>query len=84
MSLYTPDVQKVFKTMKPPLPGFIVDVIEYPQYLALRVYKDNVESYSEPQKVALSHYIYELEQAIRSCGVSVILDGVNGGPPNRR
>lgn len=83
MSKYTPAVQKIFKTMQPPYQGFIVDIVEYPDYLALRVYKDNIESFSEPQKVALAEYLYRLRDAIKS-EVNCHIEGVTNAPPGRR
>jgi 23S rRNA G2069 N7-methylase RlmK/C1962 C5-methylase RlmI len=80
---YTPEVQRIFKGFKPPYPGFIVDIAEYPDYLALRVYKDNVESFSEPQKVALAEYLYQVRDAIRS-EVNCHIEGVTNAPPSRR
>ncbi|QWT30042.1 hypothetical protein SEA_TUNATARTARE_174 [Streptomyces phage TunaTartare] len=83
MSKYTPTVQKIFKTIRPPYPNFIVDIVEYPDYLALRVYKDNVESFSEPQKIGLSEYLYRLRDTIRS-EVNCHIEGVTDAPPSRR
>lgn len=85
-SLYTESVRRVFKTIKPPVRGFIVDIVEYEQYnsLVLRVYRDNVESFSDPQKVTLAEYLYQLRDAIRDLGVTCNLEGVETPPPNRR
>jgi hypothetical protein len=80
---YTPAVQRIFKTMRAPVQGFIVDIVEYPDYLALRVYKDNIESFSEPQKLALAEYLYKLRDAIRS-EVNCHIEGVTDAPPGRR
>lgn len=83
MTKYTETVQRLFKTIRPPYPGFIVDAVEYPDYLALRVYKDNVESFSEPQKVALAEYLFKLQNAIRSeCNCHI--EGVEDAPPSRK
>lgn len=82
MSLYTDKVRKVFKTIKPPYPNFIVDMVEYDDYLALRVYKDNIESFSENQKVGLAEYLFQLRDAIRSeCKCHI--EGVEHAPPSR-
>lgn len=83
MSNYTITVQRIFKTMQPPYRGFIVDAVEYPDYLALRVYKDNVESFSDNQKVALSEYLFKLRDAIRS-EVNCHIEGVEDAPPSRK
>lgn len=82
MSLYTAEVEAAFKSTPRPYPGFIVDVVEYPGYLALRTYSDNVEDFSDPQKAILAQYMVDLEKAIRSCGVNVIFDRVHKSPPN--
>lgn len=83
MSKYTNTVKRIFKTIKAPYPNFIVDIVEYPDYLALRIYKDNIESFSEPQKVALAEYLYKLRDAIRS-EVNCHFEGVKDEPPGNR
>lgn len=83
MSKYNDNVKRIFKTLRPPYPNFIVDVAEYPDYLALRVYKDNVESFSENQKVSLAEYLYKLRDAIRS-EVNCHIEGVTDAPPSRK
>ncbi len=83
MSKYSLSVQKLFKTMKCPIRGFIVDIVEYPDYLALRVYKDNIESFSEPQKLAAAEYLFQLRDAIRS-EVNCHIEGVTYAPPGKR
>lgn len=72
--------------MEKPYPGFIVDLVEYDErgYLALRVYRDNVESFSTPQKVALAEYLYQLRDAIRQCHVKCHIEGAEHAPPNLR
>ena len=83
---YTEEVQRVFKTIKAPYPNFIVDIVEHDKrnYLELRVYRDNIESFSQPQKVAIAEYLYQLRDAIRQCNVRCHIQGSEGSPPNRR
>jgi hypothetical protein len=85
-SLYTDEVRRVFKSIRPPLPGFIVDMTEYELrgYLALRVYRDNIESFSDGQKVMLAGYLYQLRDAIRDLGVQCHIEGKEKSPPNFR
>lgn len=80
MSKYTPSIQKIFKTMKAPYPGFVVDIVEFPDYLSLRVYKGNIESFSDNHKVALAEYLFKLRDAIRS-EVNCHIEGVEDEPP---
>lgn len=79
-SQYTPEIQKLLHTIKPPHPGFIIDVVEYDDYLALRVYRDNIERFSEPQKVALAEHLYRLRDAVRSTGAKCHVEGVEDDP----
>jgi len=83
MSRYTPAVQRIFKNMKCPQQGFIVDLVEYGDYLALRVYRDNIESFSEMQKLSIAEYLYQLRDAIRS-ETSCHIEGVEDEPPARK
>lgn len=82
MSRYTKDIQNIFRTMKPPYPGFIVDIVEYPNQLILRVYQDNVDSFSQGEKVNLAEYLFQLRDALRSVGAKVEVERVGIQPPN--
>lgn len=84
MSKYTRQVREVFQQMKRPYPGFIVDLVEYPSHLALRVYFDNVESFSEPQKLVIAEWLYQLADTINALGVKCDIEGVTNSPPNRK
>lgn len=88
MSKYNDEVRRVFKTYRPPFPTFIVDMVEYDDYLALRVYRPNIEEFSEPQKVQLAQYLYELRDAIctikvKGRKVKCHIEGVENAPPNK-
>lgn len=85
MSRYTLEAKKVFQNMKAPYPNFVVDVVEYDRMntLALRVYRPNVEEFSQGQKVALAEYLYRLRDAMRDVGVKVFIEGVESDPPQR-
>jgi hypothetical protein len=82
MTRYTPEVRRVFKGIKCPYPGFIVDIVEWPNTLTLRVYRPNVEDFSQGQKVALAEYLYRLRDAIRETGTKCEIEGVENAPPN--
>lgn len=84
MSKYDREVKQFFKLTPNPCPGFIVDMIEYPNTLALRFYKPNVEDFSQGQKVLIAEYLYTLRNGIRDLGVKCELDGVESAPPNAK
>lgn len=83
MTRYTEEVEKVFKTLQPPVPGFIVDLVEYPGgTISLRVYQPNVMQFKTAEKVQLATYLYELRDAIRMIGVACEIEGVENQPPH--
>lgn len=85
-SLYTDEARKIFHAFKSPYPGFVVDLVEYQKrkYLALRVYRDNIESFSDSQKVMLAAHLYQVRDAIRDLGVQCHIEGMEKSPPNLR
>lgn len=80
MKKYTEEAQKIFNLTKAPVKGMVVHMVEYPGHLALRVYDENVASFSIDQKVALAEYLYTLRDALRSIGAPVEIERVNGSP----
>jgi hypothetical protein len=77
---YTEQAKKIFKDSKAPYKGLVVDMVEYPGHLALRVYSDNVADFSIDQKVALAEYLYRLRDDLRAIGAPVEIEGVDGKP----
>lgn len=82
MTRYTEEVEKVFKTIQAPVPGFVVDLIEYPGTISLRIYEPNVQRFKTAEKVQLATYLYELRDAIRLTGVRCEIEGVQNPPPD--
>lgn len=68
VSLYTPEVKSIFHSDKPPVKGFIVDVVEFDTYLTLRVYRENFESYTQQQRWSIIVWLNEKIAAIRNIG----------------
>lgn len=82
MTKYTEEVERIFKTIESPHPNFIVDLVEYPGHIALRVYKPNIEKFNQAQKVSLATYLYELRDAIRTV-TGCEIEGVENHAPAR-
>ena len=59
---------------KAPYPGFIIDTVEYLGWWAFRLYRDNLEGYSENQKVALFEYVNNLLILANDAGIKVYLE----------
>lgn len=74
MSKYTKEVQSILKSHIQgdpgkgfkgcPVKGLIIDVVEYPDYIALKVYQENLEEFSENDKVRIAEYLQSLRNTI--------------------
>lgn len=82
MTKYTREVEAAVHTMKAPYPGLVIDVVEYKDYLALRFYRDNVNSFSDPKKIELAQHLVKLQGFIRNLGVKCYIEGEESVPPN--
>jgi hypothetical protein len=51
-------VSDTLQSVKAPYPGFIVDIVQYPkQTFAYRIYRDNIEEFSDNKKMLLFEWI---------------------------
>jgi hypothetical protein len=79
---YTKDMLVVLKSIKPPYPGLAIDFVEYPNYLSIRIYENQILSLPEGHQVSVLEYLHKLRSTILSFGVDkVFFDGAKGDPP---
>lgn len=81
MAKYTKAMSEAVQRIKPPYRGMIVDIVEFPDYLAVRVYENQIMSMSEGQKVGVMEYLQLLRTTLESFGVVCHFDGAVGDPP---
>lgn len=81
MTKYTPQVKEAFKGIQPPYSNFVLDVVEYKSYLGLRVYTNNIDNFTQGQKVSIAEYLYKVRDTIRGLGVKCQFERVDGDPP---
>lgn len=81
MTVYTEEVEKIFKTIENPDPRFIVDVSEKDGHLFLLVYRQNVIQFNQTEKVKLATYLYRLRDSIRLTGTRCEIAGIDDKPP---
>ncbi len=79
MTKYNLTLQEIFNTTPQPA-GLVVDVIEYPHYLALVVYEDNLEEMSVDKKQQCSQYLTRLRNLMRLAGGRVEVEARKGKP----
>lgn len=81
---YTKEMQVAVRTVKPPYPGLAIDFVEFPDYLAIRVYENQIMSLPEGHKVSLMEYLHKLRNILVAFGISkVYFDGAKGDPPGK-
>ena len=84
MTLYTDEVRRIVKTRKSPYhPRFIYDVIEYKWGLALRMYRDNFELFSDHERETIVEWMFTQLATISKTGIPCYVE-VFKSVPNRR
>jgi hypothetical protein len=83
MTLYTDEVRRIVKEVKAPYPTFIYDVVEYPRWLTLRMYRDNFELFNDSRREELAQWFGLQISRIRKTGIPCYAE-VFETVPNRR
>lgn len=85
MTLYTEEVEKVFRAIPAPYKKLVVDVVEHesPAFLELRVYQPNIATFRQKEKIEIAGYLYQIRDMIRLCGVQCEILGVESAPPEK-
>jgi len=72
---YTEEMKrKVWEIKKPSL--LLMDVVKYPDFLALRLYEDNFLQFEGTKKEIVIDYVSKVKKLIESYGVRCELEGV--------
>lgn len=71
---------KVLKDNKPPF-DIIVDLVETPHYVALRVYENEVMSLSNERQLLVMEYLHKMRKIVMDFGYKCHFQGVPGDPP---
>ena len=80
----TKEMSAAIRTIKAPYAGIAVDFVEFPDYLGIRVYENQIMSLSDGQKVSVIEYLHRLRNVLISLGAEkVYFDGAKGDPPGK-
>lgn len=72
---YTEEMKKkVWEIQKPAL--LLMDIVKYPDFLALRLYEDNFLQFEGTKKEMVIDYVSKVKKLIESYGVRCELEGV--------
>ena len=75
---YNEEMKKKLREIKKPM-LLMMDVVKYPEILALRLYEDNFIQFTGSKKEEVIDYVMKVKKMIESYGVRCELEGVPGG-----
>lgn len=72
---YTPEMKKRVKEI--PCPAMLMmDIVKYPEFIALRLYEDNFIQFEGSAKERVIDYVNKVKKLIESYGVRCEMEGV--------
>jgi hypothetical protein len=72
---YTQEMAKRIREIKKPF-MLLMDVVQYPDFLALRLYEDNFLQFDGTKKEQVIEYVNKVKKTLESYGVRCELEGV--------
>lgn len=75
-----PLVYKILKENKPPY-NIIVDIVEMQNFIALRVYENEIMALSNEKQMLVMEYLFKLKKIVNDFGITCDFQGVPGDPP---
>lgn len=73
---YTKEMSQKLRELRKPVPDLMMDVVQYPEFLALRLYEDNFIKYDGIKKEQVIDYVGRAKKLLESYGVRCELEGV--------
>jgi hypothetical protein len=73
---YTPEMAKAVRSITKPSNKIMMDIVKYPEFLALRLYEDNFIQFEGLKKEMVIDYVSKVKKLIESYGVRCELEGV--------
>lgn len=71
---------KVIKENKPPY-NIVVDIVDTPSFIALRVYENEIMSLSDEKRMIVMEYLFKLKEIVHQFGYKCDFQGAPGDPP---
>jgi len=79
---YNKEMALKIRELKKPVNNLEMDIVKYPEFLAIRLYEDNFSQYDGSIKMQVIEYVEMVKRILETYGVRVELEGKPGG--NRR
>jgi len=75
---YTKEMALKIRDIRRPINDLQMDIVEYPDFLAIRLYEDNYMQYDGSAKTKIIDYVEKVKRLIESYGVRCELEGKPG------
>jgi len=76
---YNKEMALKIREIKQPVRGLEMNIVKFPEFLAIRLYEDNFKQYNDSQRMKIIDYIEMVKKIIESYGVRCELEGRPGG-----
>lgn len=73
---YTKEMAKKIRELNMPARDLKMDIVKYPEFLAIRLYENNFIQYDGSMRIRVIEYIEMVKNILESYGVRVELEGV--------
>ena len=73
---YNEEMKKKIREIKTPHMNLLMDIVAYPDFLAIRLYEDNFLQFDGSKKEMVIDYVSKVKKIIESFGVRCELEGV--------
>jgi hypothetical protein len=73
---YNEEMKKKIREIKTPHMNLLMDIAQYPDFLAIRLYEDNFLQFDGIKKEMVIDYVTKVKKVIESFGVRCELEGV--------
>ena len=73
----------ILKQMKPPYEGIVIDIVETPSYVGLRVYENQIMSLSNERQYGVMLHLHEMRKVLLNFGYKCFFQGEKGDPPRK-
>lgn len=70
-------IKNVISLKAAPYRGLEYDIVEYPGYYTMRLYRDNFDSFPDNKRLAFSEWISEIIKNTRAVGIDFYLEVYN-------
>lgn len=73
---YTQEMAKAIRGLTKPVNNLQLDIVKYPEFLAIRLYEDNFIQFDGIKKEMVIDYVSKVKRLLESYGVRCELEGV--------